>query len=212
MITVKTFVFNPFQVNTYLVYNDNHKAILIDPACSNNEEFEQLYTFIKTEDIALTHLILTHAHIDHLLGLNYITSHYNIVPFIHPNEKTLIEMADDQALMFGLIYHKYQGEWQYIKEKDTIVLGNSIARILNVRGHSPGGIAIYFATDNCVFTGDALFKGSIGRTDLLGGDINELIQNIHQNLLSLPPSTMVFPGHGPHTTIEYEKKYNPFLK
>jgi len=211
VITIKTFVFNPFQVNTYVVSDESGQCAIIDPACSTEGEFEILKKYIADQLLTPTAIVLTHGHVDHMLGLTVTANHYKIVPVIHCDELSYARTAGEQALMFGLQYVPYTGDWQTVTEPDRILLGQTEAKVLNVPGHSPGGMAVYCPTDNCVFTGDALFKGSIGRTDLLGGDYNRLISHIKEKLLTLPPSTMVFPGHGPYTTIGNEIRHNPFL-
>jgi len=211
VITVKTFVFNPFQVNTYVVSDDSKCCTIIDPACSTLEEFETLKNYIADQRLTTTGIIITHGHVDHLLGLALVARLYGLRPVIHRDERSFIDTAADQAALFGLSYDPYTGQWQTVDESDRIMIGQTEATVFTISGHSPAGMAIYCPADNCVFTGDALFRGSIGRTDLPGGDYHSLITHIRNKLLTLPPDTMVFPGHGPHTTISYELKYNPFL-
>lgn len=211
MITVKTFVFNPFQVNTYLVWDESKHCTIIDPACSTLEEFETLKNYIASQQLTPSGIIVTHGHVDHLLGLERICSWYRLQPVVHRDELDFIQTAPQQAMLFSLPYEPYTGQWNLVGENDTVMLGKTEAMVLTISGHSPAGMAVYCPTDNCIFTGDALFKGSIGRTDLMGGDYETLMSHIREKLLTLPPDTLVFPGHGPHTTIAYELKYNPFI-
>ncbi|MCX7986337.1 MAG: MBL fold metallo-hydrolase [Bacteroidales bacterium] len=211
MITVKTFVFNPFQVNTYVVSDESRACVVIDPACSNQQEFESLIAYIQTFQLTPTSVILTHGHVDHLLGLSYVTQYFNLIPIIHQEELAFAKTGSDQAMLFGLTYQPYTGDWKTVLEGDEISFGQTRFKIFLIPGHSPAGMALYSSPDKVVFTGDVLFKGSIGRTDLPGGDFTTLIANIRSKLLTLPPLTMIFPGHGPYSTIENEIKYNPFL-
>ncbi|MGC8823579.1 MAG: MBL fold metallo-hydrolase [Bacteroidales bacterium] len=211
MITIKTFVFNPFQVNTYVVWDESGCSTIIDPACCTFEEFESLKSYIAGQKLTPTGIVLTHGHADHLLGLERISQWYGLQPIIHRDEVAYAQTAAQQAMLFGLPYEAFTGEWQLVEEGEKVMLGQTEAEIFTLSGHSPAGMAIYSRSDHCIFTGDALFKGSIGRTDLPGGDYDTLISHIREKLLTLPPDTMVFPGHGPHTTIAHEMKYNPFI-
>jgi glyoxylase-like metal-dependent hydrolase (beta-lactamase superfamily II) len=211
VIKVKTFIFNPLQVNTYVVSDDSGQGIIIDPGCEEEDEFKILIHYIKSQNIVPSSIVITHGHADHVVGLKSVTDEFKIVPKIHRDESQLLSSLLDQATMFGLNYFPYEGEWSFVEENEIIPIGEASFKILLVPGHSPASIALYCSTDNCVFTGDALFKRSIGRTDFIGGNHEILINNIKNKLLTLPGSTIVFPGHGPSSTIEDEARYNPFL-
>jgi hydroxyacylglutathione hydrolase len=211
VVTLKTFVFNPFQENTYLLFDETRQCVIIDPGCYAEYEYHTLFNYIKEEKLKPVQLVNTHGHIDHVLGIAKVSSQFNLVPLIHKEEKKLLDIAPEQGLMFGLSLSPLPEEWKFISDKENVSFGNSTLQVLYVPGHSRGSVALYGATDNFVITGDVLFKSSIGRTDLAGGDYNTLINSIEKKLMTLPDNTLVFPGHGPSTTIGEERISNPFL-
>lgn len=211
MITIKMFVFNPFQVNTYVLHDETLSCIIIDPAFTEPDEKDMLFKYININKLEVKGIVLTHGHIDHLLGLDTTVKSFNVIPVIHKNDFKLVEFASSQAQLFSLPYQNYNGEWLFINENDIIEFGNSLLKVLHVPGHSGGSIAIYSYSDDFVITGDTLFKGSIGRTDLFDGNFQQLTQSIKNKLFTLPPHTLIFPGHGQTSEIKNEIKYNPFL-
>jgi glyoxylase-like metal-dependent hydrolase (beta-lactamase superfamily II) len=211
VVTLKTFVFNPFQENTYLLFDETRQCVIIDAGCYSDIEYSDLFNYIIAEKLKPVGLINTHGHIDHVLGIAEVASRFGLTPFIHPEEKYLIEIAPEQGLMFGFSLNSLPSEWIYIKDEEVFSFGNSSLKALHVPGHSKGSIALYCKSDNFVITGDVLFENSIGRTDLFGGDYNTLIRSIEKKLMVLPDDTKVFPGHGISTTIGNERYNNPFL-
>ena len=212
MLNIQTFVFSPFQENTYLIYNETKEAILIDPGCFDESEKNILKKFIEDHDLKLIRLINTHLHLDHIFGNKFVTDTYGIKPEAGKEDEFLIEKMLSQAQMFGLNLSEGAPELgAYIIDGQEIKLGNSIFTAIHVPGHSPGSMAFYSKEDNLMFSGDVLFNGSIGRTDLEQGDYATLIRSIQNRLLPLPDSTVVYSGHGPSTTIADEKKNNPYL-
>ncbi len=211
---IKQFEFNFFGVNTYVVWDpESRETAIIDPGMRNEVERRQLDTFILDHHLKVKYLINTHLHIDHVMANPYVEDKYGVKTSANIAEAPLGHGVGEQARLFhlrgefpedGIISHE-------LKAGDTLMLGKETLKILEVPGHSPGSIAIYCPEDHWVITGDALFQGSIGRTDLMGGDYATLIRSIRDNLLPLPPETVVYPGHGPATTIGQERVYNPYL-
>ena len=209
---IKLFVFSPFQENTYLLINENNECILIDPGCFEKEEKERLKTYLEENKLVLKRVLNTHLHIDHAFGNSFLFHQYGIKAEANQADEFLLERMKQQAEHFGIgNVDDVMPLGNYLNEGDKIKLGNIELEVLHVPGHSPGSLVYYAPKDNCVFVGDVLFQGSIGRTDLPGGNYDQLIGNIRSKLLTLPDETVVFSGHGQRTTIGDEKRHNPFL-
>ena len=204
---------NSFGENTYILADETTKeCAIIDPGLSNNQEQEALTKAVDKYGLKPTHLINTHLHIDHLLGNDFVSKHYGVKLSANKADEPLGRNAKQQAKMFGM--REEPGDpviETYLNDGDEIHVGKSTLKVLAVPGHSPGSICLYCPESKFVITGDALFSGSIGRTDLPGGDYDTLISSIEKKLMTLPDDTDVFPGHGPATTIGNERRYNPFL-
>ena len=211
MLKIEVFVFSPIQENTYLLYNEHNECIIIDPGCYFPDERERLETFIETRGLVPKILLNTHCHLDHVFGNKFIAEKYKLTLHLHPLEKNMLLMAPSSGLMFDLPFDNYQGEFIFLNEGDTIKLGPDVLEIIHVPGHSPGSICFFSRKQNFIIGGDVLFSGSIGRTDLPGGDFNTLITNIRHKIFALPDNVTVYSGHGPTTTIGIEKKSNPFV-
>jgi len=211
MITLKTFVFNPFQENTYILHDETKECIIIDAGCYEDFEKEELDNYITKNGLHCVKLVNTHCHVDHVLGSAHVKAKYNPEIIVNKHDAFLINDAKKHGVVFGFNVEQPPQPDSYIDAGDEIKFGNSTLQVLFVPGHSPGSIALYSQTDNFIITGDVLFKGSIGRTDLPGGDYDQLMENIITKLMTLPPDTVVFPGHGPSTTIHEEALSNPFL-
>lgn len=211
MISVHTFIFNTFQVNTYLLYDDTGEAIIIDPACDSAEEFNQLKNYIEEHQLSLQRIINTHGHIDHIAGVQRVVDYFNVPFEIHPDDVFLLKVAPQSAQVFGFELETAKMPDGKIEEGKAVTFGNSTLKTLHVPGHSPGSIVFYCKESKFAVVGDVLFSGSIGRTDLPGGDYETLISCIKTKLLTLPRDTKVFSGHGPSTTIQQEHDTNPFL-
>lgn len=211
MLYMHSFVFNPFQENTYLIYNDEKQCWIIDPGMYNADEIRHFTDYIHKNQLVPQSIINTHTHLDHIFGVAALIDKYNIPFGIHENDIPVLNGAAGSAAVFGLDFRDIPKPTFYIKENESLLLGADTIQVLLVPGHSPGSIAFYSATGNWVISGDALFYGSIGRTDLPGGNHNRLITSIKTQLLTLPAATTVYSGHGPATTIEHEINYNPFL-
>lgn len=212
MINIKVFAFNPFQENTYVLYNETGLALLIDPGCFFPGETKILEKFIEEKRLRLIQLINTHCHLDHIFGNNDAYIKWGLPLHLHPNEELVLKRSPEAASIYGLELTTYTGELFFIQENDVIALGDDQLKVLLTPGHSPGSICLYCEKQDFVIGGDVLFRDSIGRTDLPGGDHETLIKHIREKLFVLPDNTIVYPGHGPQTTIGYEKKHNPFLQ
>ncbi len=211
MIQIAAFPFNPFQENTYVLYDETKECIIIDPGCYTPLEQAELSTFIENENLKPVRLILTHCHIDHILGCKYISENYNLVSETNKVEMQVFENAERAAAIFGIRLEKPPAPGKFIDENDVIKFGNSELKILFTPGHSPGSLCFYNSEQKFVIGGDVLFHGSIGRTDLPGGNFDTLISSIKEKLFPLGNDFTVYPGHGPETTIGFEKENNPFL-
>ncbi len=211
MLTVKSFEFSPIQENTYILYNEFNDCIIIDPGCYYDAEKDELAAFITENKLKPTMLINTHCHLDHVFGNKFIAEKYKLTLQMHENEKPVLAFASTSGLMYNLPFDSYEGEFVYLNEGDVIKLGADELQILLTPGHSPGSLSFYSSKNNFVISGDVLFQNSVGRSDLPGGNHNQLIKSIKEKLLILPAETVVYSGHGPATTIGEEKKNNPYL-
>jgi hydroxyacylglutathione hydrolase len=211
MLTIKTFVFNDFQENTYLLYDNSNTCTVIDPGMGRQDEKDEFDNFIAENKLKLTAIINTHCHVDHVLGSNYLKKKYDIPFYIHASEIKVLEKAQIFGEFFGMQVEAPPSPDYFLADGDLFNMGDSELRVLHVPGHSEGSIALYCVNDNMLITGDVLFRGSIGRTDLPGGDYNTLITSIKSKIMILPGNVQVFPGHGPSTSIQNERNSNPFL-
>ncbi len=211
MLQVKSFEFNPIQENTYILYNEFNECIFIDPGCYHDAEKTALSEFIKQKKLVPKILLNTHCHLDHVLGNEYVAKEYELELQFHENEKPVFDFAPASGLMYDLPFVNHIGTIKYIKEGDTIKLGNDELKVLLTPGHSPGSVSFYCAADGFVISGDALFNRSIGRSDLPGGDGALLLKSIREQLFTLPAQTKVYSGHGQVTTIGEEMRENPFF-
>ncbi len=204
---------NPWQVNTIILSDETNECVIIDPGCFNDDEKQQIQDFISANGLNPVRLLHTHLHLDHLFGTRFIAETYSIKPEAHPDDEFFIEQTKNYAAQFGVVIEQNPPELSnYLNNNDEVKFGNTTLRIIHVPGHSPGGVAFYSESDKILVAGDVLFKDSIGRTDLPGGDLDTLLSNIKSKLFVLPEDTVVYPGHGPSTTIGYEKETNPFLQ
>lgn len=211
-MTIKTFTFNPFQENSYIVHDETNEAVIIDAGCLNDGEKRLMKFYFDENKLTLKRVLNTHLHLDHQFGNKCIFDTFGIAPEAAKEDEFLLAKVVDQARSFGFpIQEKAQPLGAYIVEYQEIKFGNTTLTALHVPGHSPGSMAFYSEKDGVVFVGDVLFQGSIGRTDLEQGDYATLINSIQKKLLPLPDSTVVYSGHGPNTTIGEEKKNNPYL-
>lgn len=210
MIKIDSFTFNAFQENTYLLSDDTKECILVDPGCYDRSEKEEIDNFIIDNNLSLKAIYNTHCHVDHILGNYYLKEKYKVKLIIHKKDYEILKSVKAYAPVYGFQNYQEAEPDEYISENDIIKFGNSELKIFFVPGHAPGHIAFYNLEQRICVSGDVLFNRSIGRTDFPGCSFEALIDSIHTKLFSLPDDTIVFPGHGPTTTIGEEKKFNPF--
>ncbi len=212
MFKIHVFTFNDFSENTIVVWDESGKeAAVIDPGNSNPEEDGKLSDFISQNNLSIKYLINTHCHIDHILGLNFVKKKYNAVFLAPEGDLELLKSAEGQAAAFRMLIHTPPQPDRFINEDDQIGIGNVIGKFLFTPGHTPGEYCLYFEKEKVCITGDVLFRESIGRTDLWGGNYNTLINSISKKLMLLPDDVEIYPGHGVKSSIGYERVNNPFL-
>jgi glyoxylase-like metal-dependent hydrolase (beta-lactamase superfamily II) len=211
-MTIKTFTFNPIQENTYLVYDETNEAVVIDAGCISEIEKRALKNYIEDNELTLKRVLNTHLHFDHQFGNKFLYTTFGIKPEAGEEDEYLLENVIAQTRSFGMaVEEEAQPLGGYITDNQEIKFGNTTFKAFHVPGHSPGSMAFYDEKEGVLFAGDVLFRASIGRTDLPKGDYATLINSITNKLLPLPDSTVVYSGHGPATTIGFERKNNPFL-
>ncbi len=212
MLTLKVFTFSPIRENTYVLFNEQRQAAIIDPGCYFSAEEEMLNNYIQTQGLHPTLLLNTHCHLDHVFGNKWVHETYGLELHIHAGEKIMLEKAPISGENWGLPFTNYDGPLHFLKEGDRIALGNAELLVIETPGHSPASICFYCEAQQILIAGDVLFRESIGRTDLLGANHEVLLNSIREKLWKLPDTTAVYPGHGMPTTIGYEKINNPHLQ
>jgi len=211
MSNIRKFVFNPFQVNTYILYDDSKECVIIDPGCSDGVELLQLMDFIKEEGLKPVHVLLTHTHIDHVIGCNAVEEATGLGPELHEAGMVFLDHSTDTAANYGFDLEKNPEAKSFINEGDMITFGNSRLEVLYTPGHADGSVCFLNRDEGYVIAGDVLFQMSIGRTDFPTGSFDVLKKSIFEKLFVLPDDTVVYSGHGPETSIGFEKANNPFL-
>jgi hydroxyacylglutathione hydrolase len=209
-MTVKSFIVSPFAENCF-VCHDGKEAVLIDPGTATERETDAVLRYIEDNGLEIKHLLLTHAHIDHVFGCAFFADHFGMSWQMHRDDLELLRNAPKQAELFGVSVEPPPVPDTFLREGDTISFGSAGWKVLHCPGHSPGSICFYDEQNGLVISGDALFQGSIGRTDLWQGSLPQLLSSIFEKLMVLPDDTRVYPGHGPATTIGAERQSNPFL-
>ncbi|MEZ5054825.1 MAG: MBL fold metallo-hydrolase [Chitinophagales bacterium] len=209
---IAVFCFNPFQENTYIIAHPNKACWIIDPGCYTLQEQKQLTQYIEKNELIPKKLLNTHCHLDHIYGNKFIANEYQLELGIHEKELPVLQRAEMGARLFGVKIPEKCEPAYFINEGDILQLEDASFQILFTPGHSPGSICFYNDVEQYAIVGDVLFNGSIGRTDLPGGDYDTLIQSIKTKLLVLDDATTIHNGHGPSTTIGDERKHNPFLR
>jgi glyoxylase-like metal-dependent hydrolase (beta-lactamase superfamily II) len=213
MIKIQQFAFNFCEENTYIVYDETKEAVVIDCGCMNKKEESLFSSFVKENNLLLKRLLCTHYHLDHIVGNTFIHKTYNLKPEISRGEITGgVPSLKEQAAAFGIFenFEETKPE-KFIEENEEIRFGNTCFKALLTPGHSPASLSFYEEISEVVFTGDALFRGSIGRTDLWGGNFDLLISSIQAKLFTLPENTVIYSGHGAPSTVGFEKRNNPFF-
>ncbi|MBW3522539.1 MBL fold metallo-hydrolase [Chryseobacterium sp. NKUCC03_KSP] len=212
MFQIQAFVFNFASENTYVLFNENKNAWIIDPGNMNEQETKAIENFIKENELKIEKIILTHAHIDHVLGLQWAFDTFKISVTMHQEDQEVLGMLQASGARFGFQVPAVKVDTEYINEGDELDFDGEKFKIYHVPGHSPGSVVYHNETQKFMISGDVLFEGSIGRTDLYKGNYDKLIDGIKTKLFVLDDETQVFSGHGNPTTIGFEKQYNPFLR
>lgn len=204
---------NPFQENTYVMWDEaTMEAAIVDCGALFPQEEEKIETFVNENNLKIKYILNTHLHLDHCFGNAWAAERYGVLPMAHEDDETLLARMGEQVRMFGLPFEvRTEKLGEYLKDGDILKLGNNEIKVIHTPGHSRGGLCFYIPAAGWLISGDSLFEGSIGRTDLEGGSYTTLIKSITERLLTLPEETVVYPGHGAYTTIGEEKKSNPFL-
>ncbi len=210
MIQIKPFVFNFFSENTYVVFDQTKEAIIVDPGCYSQNEKDQLATFISKNELQVKFIINTHGHIDHVLGNHYVKELYGAPVLIHPLDVVVLKSVEVYAPSYGIMDYVGIDPDGNLEPGQKLRFGNTAFDIIFVPGHAPGHIALIGPNQKVCISGDVLFYESIGRTDLPGGNHQTLLNSIHQKMFTLDDDMVVYPGHGPTTTIGHEKAHNPF--
>lgn len=212
MTKVQCFTFNPFQENTYVVYDETKECVIFDPGNINVKEDKILSAFIEKEQLNVVQLINTHCHLDHVFGNQYVVEKYKVEFSMHKGEVPVLNSFIPTCQLYGIpIKVPSPSPTKFIEHQDVISFGNTQLLALLTPGHSPASLSFYCEASGFIISGDVLFRESIGRTDLPGGNFDTLVNSINTHLFTLPNQTIVYSGHGPTTTIGYEKENNPFL-
>ncbi len=211
MLQLHTFTFNPFQENTYLISHNDGSCLIVDPGCYTASEHKKLTDYLSAANLKPLAIVNTHAHIDHILGLDYLRNHYQIPFYLHPLELDVLQWAPQSGRMWGFDIQLPELPEYHLPDSGALKIGNIELEIILCPGHSPGSVCFIHNEGAWLTGGDVLFKEGIGRTDLPGGNHQQLITSIKEELFRLPGHYTVFPGHGPETTLEHEQRHNPFL-
>ncbi|MBI3481882.1 MAG: MBL fold metallo-hydrolase [Bacteroidetes bacterium] len=210
MLSIQSLTFNPFSENTYVVSDDTRETVIIDPGCYTREEQRELVSYINSQQLIVKYILNTHGHIDHVLGNDFVKDKYKAPLLISKLDEATMRSVKTYAPLYGFEAYREAEPDRFLSEGDSITFGKTLWKIIFLPGHSPGHIGFYDEKEKVVFSGDVLFAQSIGRTDLPGGNFETLIQSIHKKLFILPDEVIVYPGHGPSTSIGEEKISNPF--
>ncbi len=211
MANIQSFTNNPYQENTYILYDESGECAIIDPGMETAAEQNVVVNFIRDNNLKPVLLLNTHCHVDHVLGNKFIFDQYGLKPQFNKGELELLEAVIAYAPAMGIRYEPSPIPDVYLPETGSVHFGNTELHLIFAPGHSPAHLCFYDKDANLLVGGDVLFRNSIGRTDLPGGSFTQLVDNIEQKLFRLPDDCTVYPGHGPETTIGFEKQTNPFL-
>ena len=204
--------FNPLQVNTYILWDETLEAVVIDAAASNERENEILDKFIADHGLKVIRAVNTHGHFDHLMGVNHVCEKYGVGLALSAKDKFLLENAESSAMMFGIHMGGVPQSIELdLSEVESITFGNTELKVIPTPGHTPGHVVLYSPQAKVLFTGDTLFRESIGRTDLPGGDYSWIMRSILEQIMPLGDDVKIYPGHGEMSDIGHESMYNPFV-
>ena len=211
MISIKKFTFNSFQENTYVVYNDKNNCIVIDPGCYEQKEFDFIDNFILENNLTIKDVIITHSHIDHVLGAHFFTKKYNLLPIHHKIDRETLKSIPSYAHVYGFNFTEFESSENHLEHDDFYYLDEDKFEIKYTPGHAPGHITLINHEKMAVFSGDVIFQNSIGRTDLPGGNYDVLEKTILEEIYTLPDEYKIYSGHGAETFVGHEKTNNPFV-
>ncbi len=211
MIQLKVFYFNELRECTYVLWDDTKECIIVDCGCGNDNECGRLKKFIEEPSLNPVMMVNTHGHFDHAMGNDFLKKTYNIPSYIHAGDEKLLAQTAEIAVNFGYTVPAPPKPDHFLEDGRQLKFGHSQLQVLHTPGHSKGCVCLYAPEDGFLLTGDTLFQGCIGRTDLPGGDYDEIMESLSKKILPLPDDTLVYPGHGPDTTIAVEKTTNPFI-
>ena len=212
MLTIHSFCFNAFQENTYVLFNEQKEAIIVDPGCYLKHERETLSNFINEKGLTPKLLFNTHCHLDHVFGNNYVCELYGLTALIHPNEQIILDRLPEAAARWGVETDAFRGAVSYINQDEVIQFGNDAFKVLATPGHSPGSVCFYNEAQDFLLGGDLIFLDGVGRTDLPGSNPLDLINSITTQIFPLPDTLTIYSGHGEPTTWGREKAKNPYIR
>ena len=211
MITVKTFICNPFQENTYILYDETGECVIVDAGCYGPDEQGKIDSFIAENSLKPVKLLNTHGHIDHIAGIDYLSKKYGVELYLHADDVDNINRSATMGAAWGFNIEVPTCKVNFIEGGNLITFGNSTLKVIELPGHTKGGVGFYNDEQKMIMVGDTLFRGSIGRTDLPGGDYETIIRSIIKNLLPLGDEVRYYSGHGESSTLGHERRYNPFV-
>lgn len=211
MIKIAALSFNPFGENTYVLYGDSKECIIVDAGCYTEREHKTLIAFIEKNELKPILALNTHAHIDHICGIDFVKKEWSIPFALHRDDTTILELVPSYAASMGFDIPNVPKAEIDLAETTSLTLGENTINIIHTPGHTPGGVCIHIPQENILITGDTLFRESIGRTDLPGGDYNQLMNSIIEKIIPLGSNTTIFPGHGGKSTVSHEMMFNPFI-
>ena len=209
---IAKFTVNPFQENSSVLYDETGECAIVDPGFSNAEERDALVKFIESKKLKPVLVLNTHCHIDHILGNRFVADKYKLGLHIHRADEPVLKSGNTVASMYGIDYDTSPEPSAYLNEGENIKFGNTELEVFHLPGHAPGHVIFVHRPTKVIIGGDVIFDGSIGRTDLPGGNHDELLNSIRTKLFTLPDDFVVYPGHGPETTVGKEKATNPFFR
>lgn len=214
MLTIKRFQVNPIQENCYVVSDQTREAVIIDCGACYQDERDAIQQYIENEKLVLVHLLMTHCHFDHIWGNHFIDTTFGVRGECHANDEELYNHLHEQINQcLNIDYVEPIAPLKgFIEDRQIISFGQHNFEVIHTPGHSSGGVEFYCKEENCLFSGDSLFRGSIGRTDFPEGNYNDMIQSLTERILTLPDDTKIYPGHGMSTTVLYERNNNPYLR
>lgn len=211
MISIAKLVFNPFQENTYILSEPGGDCIIIDAGNYSGRENDALSGYVKEKGLRPVMAVNTHGHVDHILGVQYVKDAFDVPFALHSGDNFLIESCVEHGAIYGFDVNGVPSVDKDLKGTEVIGLGGSELRIIHTPGHTPGHICLFDGETKSLFCGDTLFRESIGRTDLPGGDYSWIMKSILEQIVPLGEDVKIYPGHGPESTIGHEVLYNPFI-